>query len=147
MKQKASFFISQTDIKDYCEKKDTLEDNNFIYFQLLNYLREHKNKSIIIPDTLGTKLVAYNEVYLRSSKRKPLIRVRNENSKYANIPEAMDWMLLDIIKGGKVKVFDKWTASFVDYIVLDSIETKTAGESELLLPNDSSIFLKLRWIK
>ena len=147
VKNKAEFFIGQTTIYEYCKNKDTLEHNNFIYKQLLDYLNEYKSKSITIPDTLGTRLIPYNEVYLTSPRNDTLIRVRDETSKYADVKEAMDWLLLDILKNGNIKVFDKKTAKFVDYVTFDSIETKTAGESEILLPNSSTIFSKLRWIK
>ncbi len=145
--QKAKFIFSKNSILDYCNKTDTQDHNNFIYRQVVEYLKNYSYNSIVISDTLGTEMTPYNTVYSTSIDNATLIRVRNEKKEYAFVPEAMNWILLDLIQNGKLKIYDKTANQFVDYIIFHLTETKTYGESEILLPNDSSIFIKMRWIR
>jgi hypothetical protein len=142
----AKFIVSKSSLIDYCNKKDTSEHNNFIYRQVIEYLKKHQGNQIIIQDTLGTELVPDSNVNF-GSKDSALIRVRNQKSEYSDVTDALDWALLDLIRNGEMKIFDKKSNKFTEYVFLDEINTSIYGAAHILLPNDSLIFSKLRWIQ
>jgi hypothetical protein len=141
----SKFILSKSSLIDYCNKKKS-EHNNFIYRQVIEYLEVHQSHSIIIRDTLGTELVLDSSVNF-GNKDSTLIRVRNQKSQYAYVTDALDWTLLELIRDGEMKIFDKKSNKFIEYVFLDEINTSSYGVAHILLPNDSLIFSKLRWIQ
>ncbi|MBO9562510.1 MAG: hypothetical protein J7621_07045 [Niastella sp.] len=144
--QVAKFIFSKSSLVEYCNNKDTSEHNNFIYRQVIDYLNKHPGNPIIIPDTLGTELVPDSTIHLWSHDS-TLITARNQKSEYAYVTDALDWALLDLIQNAEIKIFDKKANKFVEYIFVDEINTSGYGAAHILLPNDTLIFSKMRWIE
>ena len=144
--QKAKFYFSKHSLIEYCEKKNFAERNNFIYKELIQYLKQDSNRIIIISDTLGLELVPDSTINFWS-KSDTLIRVRDQKSNYAYVTEAINEALLDFAGRGQLRVYDKREQQFVDFIVIDKVEEKWYGETNIHLPNDSIVFSYLRWIK
>jgi hypothetical protein len=140
----AKFIFQLDSLIEYCNGKDSTEHNNFIYKQVLQYINRHKSDSITISDTLGKVLVP--DSIINFSGKADLIWVRDQKSEFSNVTDAIDWALLDFVKNGEIKVYDKKTGKFASFIYLDEVETSTHGAIYILLPNDSIIFSKLRWI-
>ena len=145
--KEVKFIFSQNDIVKYCNKQDSNEHNNFKFKDLLNYLNNNQSRLIVTPDTLGTILEKDSSFYYKGKYRDTLLRIRNSKNKFAWVTDAIRWALLDIIKDGSAKIFDKQSNKLVDYIIIDEIETKTHGEVQILLPNKIKIFQQLRWIR
>ena len=145
--EKVRFSFSHNDIVEYCNKQDSNEHNNFKYKDLLNYLKNNQSQFIVIPDTLGTILERDSSFYYKGKYIDTLLRVRNSKNEFAWVTDAIRWTLIDIIKNGRTKIFDKQSNKLVDYIFIDEIETKSHGEVQILLPNKVKIFQQLRWIR
>lgn len=142
----AKFIFSKDNLSEYCNQKDTTEHNNFVYRQVIQYLKKYESNSIIISDTLGTELVPDSTINF-GSKKDTLIRIRNQKSEYSFVTDALDWALLYLIQSGEMKIYDKKSKKIIDYIFFDEINTSSYGAVHIRLPNNSLIFSKMRWIK
>ncbi|MEM7575678.1 MAG: hypothetical protein AAF433_22435, partial [Bacteroidota bacterium] len=100
---------------------------------------------VIIPDTLGTKLEFEKEIYFNQSDS--LIRVRDQDHPYAYITEDIRWAVIEFAKKEELRIYHKETATYLDTIVVDEVDTDWYGETNITLMNDSIIFSQLRWIK
>ncbi|MEX0998272.1 MAG: hypothetical protein WDZ45_14575 [Flavobacteriaceae bacterium] len=139
------FYFEKDDLIDYCNSEDDGEDNDFTFAQILEYLNSYDTIPIFIPDTLGTKMTIEDSTYIKNSDS--LIRVRDQNHPYAYITDDIRWAIIDFARNGKIKVFERSTEKWLDTIIIDEIETKWYGETNITLTNDSIIFRQLRWIK
>ncbi len=141
----AKFYFSRNDIQEYCKEMDNGEKNDFMYKQVLQYINDSNTNSIIIADTLATKMEKSSIVGINSNDS--LVRIRNSESPYSHVAEVLSWAVIEFAEKGKLKVFDKRANSFVDNIVVDEVNTSGYGSTNILLTNDSIIFSRLIWIK
>ena len=142
----ADFIFSRLSVLQYCNNKDFSSNNNFIYKQVIDYVNQDNDSSILIYDTVGTKLVTDSMVNF-NSQSDTLVRIRDSQSPYSNATEAIDWMLLDNITTGKVKVFEHQSNKFMDSIILDEVSTGYFGSKDLLTKEGRKIFSKMIWIQ
>jgi hypothetical protein len=142
----ADFVFSRTSVLQYCGSKDISFNNNFIYKQVISYVNQDQNTSIVIYDTVGTKLVPDSMVNF-NSKSDTLVRIRNQESPYSNVTEAIDWMLLDIITAGKFKLFEHHSNKFIDSIILDEVNAGYYGSKDILTKDGKKLFSKMTWIQ
>lgn len=141
----ADFYFGRSDVKAYCQKENNGEHNDFVFEQILDYLKEYGNDPVIIPDTLGTKWVKAGEIDFNDSDS--LIRIRDQNHPYAYVTDAIRWMTIELARKGNIKIKDNRTGEFTNTIFVDDVETGLYGETNIHLSNDSIVFSQLRWIR
>jgi hypothetical protein len=66
--------------------------NDYLYPQIIEYITNFKENPIIIPDTLGTKLVIEKELMFNDSDS--IIRTRDQDHPYAYITDRLRWALI-----------------------------------------------------
>ena len=106
------------DLIEYCRKNDKGEPNDFTYGKIIDCLKSYPEEVILIPDTLGTKMVADSEV-VSFDQNDGLVRVRDEDHPYAYFTEEIRWAIIDFAKEGRLKIFVKELHSFADTIMID----------------------------
>jgi len=142
----AKFYFSRSELENYCKEQDNGGPNNFMYRQILAFINDNKTNPVIIPDTLGTKMG--EDIHVKHFEhRDTLVRIRNQDSPYDYVTDALNRVLIKFSKDGKLKVFDKGTGRFVTNIIVDEVKTSWYGSTNIHLTNDSLIFSKLNWIK
>ncbi|MCE4564259.1 hypothetical protein INQ51_08035 [Maribellus sp. CM-23] len=139
------YYLGYDDLVNYCKKEDNGEPNDFTFRQIIDYLESYSDKPVLIPDTLGTKLEMESKVLF--TENDSLIRIRDQEHPYAYLTGELRWIIIDFAKKGKMKIHVNEMDSFVDTIIVDRVENKDYGETNLTFTNDSIFFSQLRWIR
>lgn len=141
----ADFYFEKQELINYCQKQNNGEPNDFTFPQIIKYITEYGNNTVIIPDTLGTKLIVEKEINFNQSDS--LIRIRDQDHPYGYITDDIKWAVISFAKKGKLKILHKKLSKFLDTIIVDKVDTDWYGETNITLKNDSIFFSQLRWIK
>ena len=142
---KADFIFNRSLVLEYCKNKDSSLNYNRRYKQLINYLIQNDEPQVIIPDTMATKLVASNTVFTYSESD-TLVRIRDQESPYSEVTEAIDWMLLDVIVSGKIKILENRSNQFIDSVILKEVNSDNSGSKIILTTKGEKLFSKMTWI-
>lgn len=141
----AEFYLGYNDLMEHCTKEDNGEPNDFVFRQIIDYIKSTPNDPIIVPDTLGTKMAIAGEILFNQSDS--LIRIRDQNHPYAYVTERIRWIIIDFARKGKLKIFVKKLNAFVDTIIIDEVESNLDGVTNIDLTTGSTILSQLRWIQ
>tara|TARA_R110001632_G_C11264984_1_gene410284 strand:- start:133 stop:693 length:561 start_codon:yes stop_codon:yes gene_type:complete len=141
----ADFYFKKQELIDYCQKENNGEPNDFTYPQIVKYITEYGSNTVIVPDTLGTKMEIEKEVMFNQSDS--LIRVRDHDHPYGYITDDIRWAIISFAEKGKLRILNKESNKFLDTIIIDKVDTDWYGETNITLTNDSIFFSQLRWIK
>jgi hypothetical protein len=147
----AKIYLGYEDLMEYFKNEGLCERCSFnsfpfidslTYNQFISYSKSFEENSIIISDTLGTKLKLVED---------NLIRVKDDKHIYYELSEDMSLILIEFAVLGKLKVFDKYSNTFVKKIVIDEVDTKTETPAcpefsyyDITLTNES-IILSRDW--
>jgi hypothetical protein len=104
--------------------------NDSIYNQIIRYIKSFKESSIIIPDTLGTKMITEKE--MMNNESNDLIRVRDYEHPYSQISDVIMSIIIEFGYNGNLKIFDKKSNSFVKKIIIDEVDTKSSTEDNII---------------
>ena len=143
--ERANFHFDKSKLIAYCKLEDNGESNDFAFRDVIKYVEDYPSEPIIIPDTLGTKIVMESEIY--SNRTDSLIRVRDQEHPFAWVTEEIDWAVVKFAKSGDIRVFDKYSNTYSDTIIYAIVETNSYGATNIHLKNDTMIFSTLRWIR
>lgn len=143
--EKVDFHFDYQELIEYCKKEDDGEPNDFAFRDIIKYIESYPDEPVLIPDTLGTKLEKESEINFNDSDS--LIRIRDSDHPHAYVTEDIEWAIIKFAKKGKLRIFDRYSNSFADTIIVDKVEADWYGETNIHLKNDTIIFSILRWIR
>ena len=143
--EKADYHFDYQELIEYCKREDNGEPNDFVFKDVIKYLERYGDEPVLIPDTLGTKMEKEKEVNFNDSEE--LIRIIDFQHPFAYVTEEIEWALIKFAKKGNLRIFEKYTNSFADTIIVDKVEANWYGETNIHLKNDTMIFSALRWIR
>jgi len=143
--ERADYHFDYQELIEYCKKEDNGEPNDFSFKDVIRYVESFPENPVLIPDTLGTKMEKESEVNFNESDS--LIRIRDQEHPYAWVTEEIEWAIIKFAKKGNLRIYEKYTNSFADTIIVDKVEANWYGETNIHLKNDTMIFSALRWIR
>jgi hypothetical protein len=138
----AKFYFPNNEFIKYCKNQDSTIHNNFVFKDALRYIERYGDAQIIISDTLGMKL-EYNHF----AKRDSLIYIRDQENINAYVTDAVNDALILFAKAGNLKVYDKKNKHFVNFIIIDIVNTEKYGATSILLPDNSVAYSQLNYIQ
>ncbi len=141
----ADFYFDKQNLIEYCREQDNGKANDFAFPQIIGFIESYDGNPVIIPDTLGTKLVREGDVSFNESDS--LIRVRDSEHDYAYITDDLRWAIIDIARKGDVRIYHTPSSRFLDTVIVNDINTDWYGDTNISLTNNTIIFSEMRWIR
>ncbi len=134
----AIFYIGNEDYIEYLKEKSIEQPpQNSYYGCIIDYIKNSEDNPIIISDSIR----------LLNTEVKTSQNVNDSILNNADIypSDNLRWAIIDLVKKGRIKIFNKKKKEYVDNIIIDEIKSPSSGEVIIMFENKIEIFNQLRY--